>query len=340
MLNFGIIKPNASLASSGLQLVDWKQDLAHHLTPKQHNSAYFNEFWSYFFVFPDMEMHIVFSTASFGRFKSPVSGARFSITNFNGNTYQIAREYDLKLMHYQRENHYLRLHAEREVWFRGQLDEQHVIRFETSKDGISYDVTVTMTEMEPGFTVSTDRFQFRGESMGVMIPTPKARATAEITINDDTKTVTGFGYIERSWQSNITPRIFHSGYRFWQTESEGWQLGYFLIPKNPQDARVLGFTAQNRQGKTSIRMAERLMVSQSRRVKSYAVAERISIELENQRELELSVTQNREVFPLLGELSGWQYRIARTFLGGEIVEFRGKASIDGSPGFYNFFIVE
>ena len=54
----------------------------------------FNEFWNYHvYLDQDIRIHITFSAVDFGSLKSPVSGLRMSIQNFDGKTWHVSREY-------------------------------------------------------------------------------------------------------------------------------------------------------------------------------------------------------------------------------------------------------
>jgi len=72
--------------------------------------SHFNEFWTYHIYLNDgLTVHITFSVANFGSLKSPVSGAQVSVDGFNGNLYQLSREYNINHLVQDRENYIFRI---------------------------------------------------------------------------------------------------------------------------------------------------------------------------------------------------------------------------------------
>src|SRR5690625_5407694 len=123
------------------------------LTPVQNEDIWaqtlkgnhFNEFWTYqFYLNNDLTVHITFSVANFGSLKSPVSGVQISVDRLNGEIYQLSREYDLDYLVQDRENLMFRNRDQRKLYFIGELPKEHRVRIHTSKDGVEYDIDLSM----------------------------------------------------------------------------------------------------------------------------------------------------------------------------------------------------
>ncbi len=313
------------------------------IAPKPHTSSYFNELWSYHFILEeDIQLNIVFSTASFGRFMSPVGGARLSLVGFDDKIYQVAREYPKERLAFVESETYLRMRPDHEVWFRGNLDNQHEVRFVTSKDGVDYDVHLIMENIVDGFRWGDGLFRFGNEKIGIQVPIPKADVHGFISINGNKREVSGTAYMDQTWQSNITPRLIGEGFRFFVHSQDSWEAAYFLIKSDAKkDAVPVGFSVYSDGDSISLLRPRSLRIINENRFRGSKLAEQIRVDFIGNSHRSIVRTRDRERYALLNELSGWQYRIARSFLGGEVVEFRGEALINNERiAYYNFFRVE
>lgn len=336
--------------SGGLQPTEasdiWAQTL---------EGSHFNEFWTYHFFLDDgMKMHLTFSAANFGSLKDPVTGVRISLFNFDGETYQMSREYPLEKLIQDEDTYRFRLRDERTVWFEGALPEEHRVRINTSKDGVTYDIDIDFSNIVQGLKWSNGLYSIENEPVGIYTHIPYAEVTGKIQINDTRKDVSGTAYMDHTFQNQTTTRLMDSGYRFIShTDAENWDIIYALLPDNHgNDRRIIGHRIQSKDGTPSLRSAYQIMEKQRRRSLGERYAHTMQFYM-----LDLPVeeggahlttirrTQDDERFSILSELSWVARRAARRFLGGEVIELRGEAVMEEmgkepTSGYYNFFIVD
>jgi hypothetical protein len=314
------------------------------LYPNKLSSNFANEFWTYYFLLnDDIQLNIVFSTAGFGRFKSPVGGARLTMSNFNGKEYNVSREAPLGDLEFRKEDFFFRPHKRMEMWFEGDLRRgSHRVRYNTTKDNITYDVDIELTQMSDGLQWGDGIFRMDGERIGIVMAIPKARARGTITINGVKKQVSGTAYMDHTWQTNISSRIFSNGYKYLIHDSGSWESGYFVTPGKSTSSHVVGYGIRYENGKKPILLKPELItVDSSSRIRGVTLPSRLGIYFQENGHINLRRVQDNAKYSFLGELSGIQHRVARTFLGGELHEFQGNvATNDNRRGFYNFFVVD
>jgi len=309
---------------------------------------YFNEFWNYQFYFDNgMKLHAVFSAANFGNLKSPVSGLRVSVYYPDGEIYQVAREYDIGRLVQDRENHRYQLHPERTVYFAGELPYEHKVVVQTTKDGVEYDFKLRFSNIERGYQLGDGFFTVHDELIGIVTHIPYAEVEGHVRVNDNHQQVRGTAYMDHTYQNQTTTRLMHSGYRFvHHKDRDNWGVLYALRPSDNREQRAIGYYLKKENGQVRLHGVNQAIIQREGRVQGTRVASTAIFRLDNGRkEVTLSRVDDQERYPLLGELGWLARRAAKTFLGGEVVDFRGEAILkkknhDTLRGEYNFFIID
>gem|GEM_PF-504888 len=332
-----ISNPSGDIKKAPDQLI-WAQTL---------EGSYFNEFWNYQFYFDNgMKAHIVFSVANFGSLKSPVSGVRVSVYDHNGELYQLSREYPIERLVQDKDNHRFQLHPEREVFFEGKLPHQHRIVINTSKDGVHYDIDLSLKNISQAVMLGDGIFNVDSEKIGIVAHIPFAEAAGHVSINNNKKRVTGTAYMDHTFQNQTTTRLMHSGYRFVNhLDQENWDILYFMLPKNSTNNRTIGYRVVKSGNNVSMTGVKRIEQLHRGRAFNTSVPRIVELRLEDDSTLRISRTEDQEKFSILSELGWLARRAARSFLGGEVIDFRGEATLQESshrpkPGDYNFFLVD
>lgn len=309
------------------------------------SGSHFNEFWNYHFYLNDgLKVHVTFSVANFGSFKAPVSGVRVSVYNMDDDIFQISREYPLDQLVQDKENYIFKPHPDKEVFFKGNLPDEHEVRIETSKGGVSYDINLTFDNIAEGLKWGQGEFTVGNEDIGIITHIPYAEVSGNVTVNKYSKDVHGTAYMDHTYQDETTTRLMHSGYRFiHHDDPENWDLLYFLYPSS-RDNNTIGYRLTNRNDEIKLQGAQRIKDMTRSRSFGETIAQEIELEFENQKTAKLTRTTDEEKITMFGELNWVQRRAARTFLGGEVLDFRGEAVLTESNkmpirGNYNYFLV-
>jgi hypothetical protein len=331
-----IANPNGSLSPLSPDDI-WAQTLT---------GSHFNEFWTYHFYFEDdLKVHITFSAANFGSLKSPVSGVQISVDKLGGELYQLSREYSIEHLVQDKENYVFRNRIDRDLWFEGKLPDKQRIRINTSKDGIGYDIDINISNIAEGVKMGDGMYRINNEVVGIYTHIPYAEANGYVEVNGKRKNVKGTVYMDHTFQNQTTTRLVDSGYRFVHHQDENnWEILYLMLPEDSSGRKTIGYHLTNRDGKISIQGVNRIKQMTRRSLFGEDVARTLEIELENSGTLRLNRRVDTEKFSVLDELGRIARRAARTFLGGEVIHFRGEGVIletgeRSKRGYYNFFIV-
>lgn len=328
-----IKKPSGELEST----------LASDIKPMNRGSSTFNEAWVYHIYLDDgTQLYLSYILANFGTFMSAVAGGRLSVINFDDEYYQVARQYDLDDMQFSEQEYKLRLHPERDIWFEGELPDNHRVRYATEKDGVSYDIDLDFHEIEPGYRWGDGLFEVDGEEIAIQMHIPHARVSGKVKINDELKEVTGTAYMDHTYQSNITPRVLSSGYRYIDHDTDYWRIGYFLLPKETREhTDIVGYSLKKQSDGVKLKKPSTLQLGDKTYFKGGSVPEKLSVKYNPSGSSDVTVIEGYERLSFLSEIGGLRKRIARSYLGGEIVNYRGLGEINGeNRAFLNYFLVE
>lgn len=336
-VNAQIVNPTGYLTESGPDDI-WAHTL---------EGSHFNEFWNYqFYLNDNITLYITFSVANFGSLKSAVSGLQMSVLNLNNEVYQLSREYNLDHLVQDRDRYMFRNRMEREIYFEGKLPETHRIRINTTKDGVSYDIDLNLHNILQGFVWDDGRFQIGNEEVGIITHIPYAEVEGMIDIDGTRKAVSGSAYMDHTFQNQTTTRLIDSGFRFVNhQDNENWDLYYFMLPDKSEENATIGYRLKNRNGNVRVHGIEKITRLEEQRVFNEDIAELLEIELSNGEKVQIVRTVDIEKFSVLSELSRIARGIAKRFLGGEVIHFRGQANLEETghrpiSGHYNYFIVD
>jgi hypothetical protein len=318
--------------------------------PQTLHGSHYNEFWNYHIYLDDgTKVHITYSVANFGSLKSPVSGVRVSVL-FPGSNgpkiYQVSREYAIDYLVQDEQNNRFQLRAERELLFEGKLPETHRVRIFTRKDGNQFDIDLTFSNISRGYTRGNGKFDVNGEQIGHLTHIPFAEVKGHAAVNDIRREASGTAYMDHTYQFQTTTSLLKSGYRFvYLKDADNWDSIFFLLPEDGQEMKTVGYRLYKRDGKVRQAAVERITQITKQRVSGKNIALTMEIEMDNGERLRITRSEDEETFSVLGELSWIARRAARTFLGGEIIDFRGTAHLLEESqlpkiGEYNFFIVD
>lgn len=311
------------------------------------SGSHYNEMWNYQFYLDDgITVHIAFSVANFGSFKSPVSGVQMSIYNFDGELYQVSREYAIHYLIQDKEQHMFQLRDERTIYFRGELPKEHEVRVAFTKNDITYDVDLKLSNIHKGLKWGDGMFQIGDEKLGIITHIPYADVKGIISINDKVKQVKGQAYMDHTFQNRATTDLVHSGYRFvHQDNKENWDLTYFFLPEHTNENKTVGYRVVNEDGKLSINGVEYIDRLTTGEALDVDIARILDLRMEDSGKIRISRTKDYEKFSILSELGWLAKKAAKSFLGGEILYLRGEAVLmeQGNrpkKGHYNFFIID
>ncbi|MCC5940671.1 MAG: hypothetical protein JJU37_03950 [Balneolaceae bacterium] len=308
--------------------------------------SHYNEFWTYHFYLNDgLTLHITFSVANFGSLKSPVSGVQVSVDGLDDNIYQLSREYNINHLVQDKENHMFRLRQERDIWFEGKLPEEHRIRINTSKDGVDYNIDLNMANILKGYKWGDGKFQIGNEEVGIITHIPYAEVSGYVDINGNRKNVTGSVYMDHTFQHQTTTRLVDSGFRFvHHQDSKNWDIVYLLLPDDSNEKKTIGYRLKSVDGKVSLLGVNNISEMSKSSVFGENVARIVDLNLSSSGDIRLTRMEDSEKFSVLSELNRFARRAARTFLGGEVIHFRGEGVLTETgqrpkQGHYNYFIV-
>lgn len=310
------------------------------LKPHASSSKTYNEFWTYhFFLDGNLQAVLNFTRVNLGSFKSPVCGSDLTLMGFKGRNYSVAREYEKKNFVFEESAHRLRVHEK--IFFEGKLPETHRVRFETVKKGVSYLVDLTFSDIIPGKIWGDGLFKFgSSEAVGIYIHIPSARVEGIVSVNADTLKVRGRAYMDHTFQTDLAPALVGAGFRY-VTQAAPLEVGYVLSPASRFEGAPAGYGLRYSGGQaTLLKPAALKVLSHARALKSNVPT---TLEISFQDGTSATLLREKDILQqsTLHEFSGFTRKMIRSFMGGEVLTFKGMGMLNGTrPMAYNYFTVD
>lgn len=305
------------------------------IEPHEQKGAYYNEFWRYHIILDNgSQIYLTYSLTHFGGLRDAVTGARLSLLNWKGNDYDVAREYDLTKMVFDQSINKMNLNPERSIWFEGILPDEHKIVFKTNKDDILYDINIDFLNIEPGVTWGDGVFKLgSNDEVGISTSIPFSEVGGFIALNGDTTNISGKGYMVHTYQSNVGTRLFDTGFSFVEHHDDGASSGLFFIPKDSK-SEVVGYILEETNGKIVLKKPTSIKILSRKKYLGETIPDLIEICFESSPCENISISKIQEKVAMLDELSGLKKMVAKRFLGGDLIEFRGTALRNGTKSVY------
>ena len=337
---FLVSHPAAAAGHIQLPTGDLRAAVLTDLKPHHSNSKTYNEFWTYhFFLDGNVQVILNFSRASLGTFKDPVCGADLTIMGMKGKNFTVAREYEKKNFVFTDSSQELRVHEK--IWFSGRLPDAHHVRFATTKKDVSYYLDLDFSDILPGKVWGDGMFKFGGEdAVGIFMHIPSATVKGRLAVNKDTLEVSGHGYMDHTFQTDLAPHLVGAGFRY-VTQSGPLEAGYFLDPIGKFERQTVGYGLRLVNGALVLRKPSGIKVTSAAKAMGVRVATSLEIQFQDGSKAVLGRSEDRLQQSVLHEFSGFTKMAVKSFMGGEIITFRGMGTLNASqPMAYNFFVVE
>ncbi|MDB5051186.1 MAG: hypothetical protein JWO30_4257 [Fibrobacteres bacterium] len=345
---FGVVFPAfaafAGKASAGERIQtptgDLRSTVLADLKPHAGASKTYNEFWTYqFYLEGNIQVVLNFSRVNLGSFKSPVCGADLTILGFKGANYSVAREYDKKNFQFTDSNQQLRIHEK--IWFDGKLPDAHHVHFATNKKDVGYFLDLDFSDILPGKVWGDGMFKFgSSDAVGIFIHIPCAKVCGRLAINQDTLEVKGRAYMDHTYQTDLAPDLVGAGFRY-VTQSGPLEVGYVMDPVGRFDKQPVGYGLRHAEGGFTLLKPSSLKVVSKSKAMGANVPTVLEIQYQDGMKSVLQRSQDRLQQSTLHEFSGFAKMAIKSFMGGEILVFRGMGTLNGAqPMAYNYFSVE
>jgi len=301
-------------------------------------SRTYNEFWTYHFhLNGNMQVILNYSRADLGIIKDPVCGSDLSVIGFKGKTYSVAREYPKPNFRFSDAQQQLNVH--KNIWFKGALPVTHQVFFKTKKNNISYLIDLSFRDIEAGKTWGDGIFNLGREKVGIYLHIPRAKVAGLIAINSDTVKVSGTGYMDHTFQTDMGPKLVSSGYRY-QSLDGNINVGYLLQPREKYKSKVLGFGLVEKGGTLTLIKPQAIKIKSRKKSRGLEIPANMKV-LYDLDTISLKIYNDDQQLSVLDEFKGVTRWTVKQFMGGEVIYFRGAGVLNNKlKANYNFFGVK
>jgi hypothetical protein len=299
-------------------------------------SKYYNELWTYHAdLNEEIQMVLTFSINDFGSsFKERVTGGKLMVAWKDGQSYVVNKEYSPSDLISEAEDHYLRLHPERNYWAKGSLDGEHRLYYKTEKNGVKYDVDITFYDISQGKALGDGIYKIGSHELGLTIPIPHASVKGYIAINDDTVQVNGTGYMDHLYQNNLTTELIDTSYRVKQGNDIKGFYFHFLKIKTGRSRSTIGYGVGYNNGLAHLISPSGIEVKRST---DYLDSEVVYGTYQD-GDILVKVDDLLNEYSLINELSSVQRFFVKKVVGGELLEKHGTAYINNEKAGYFYYM--
>jgi hypothetical protein len=139
--------------------------------------------------------------------------------------------------------------------------------------------------------------------------------------------------MDHTHQYRTTIQLMDSGKRFvWHQDEENWTVIYCLTPRGGslgnQQKKTIGYILSKRNGgDVNLSGIERVRETTRSTAFGVRIPSVMDLQLSDGKTIRIVRTSDQEKFSILGELNWVARSAAKSYLGGEIIDIRGEASL-------------
>lgn len=303
---------------------------------KNLSSKYYNELWTYHIQLDNgMQVIYVFSINDFGSFRGRVTGAKLIVHWKDDKTYVVNKEYSPADFINEPDINYLRLNPDRPYWAKGSFDKKHRLSFNGNKEGIEYDLDLTLYDIATGKVLGDGVYNFGSNEIGMYLLIPHANVRGTVSINGETVEATGTAYMDRIYQNNLSTEIMDRSYRVKYGDSENGLFFHFLSINSSGSSTPIGYGVRYQNGMATMLTPYNIEQTQT----SAKLDEELLIDPYQMPSMNIKVDKHYNTYSMLDELGRFKKFMAKQVIGGELIEMNGTVKINNNTPGYFYYIV-
>ncbi len=304
-------------------------------------SKYYNELYTYQVQLDNgVQVLYTFSINDFGSFKSRVTGGKMAVRWLDGKDYIANKEYSVDKFINKADSNIIILHPERRYWAKGSFDDEHTINFKTTKDGVAYDVRLTLYDIAKGKIWGDGVYKIRGNQFGLSILIPHAKVKGHVSINGEKIEAEGTAVMDHIYQKNLPTKLIHKSFRVKSGDDQNGYMFNFITVKDKDELIPIGYGIRYQDGIPKKITPESIEFNESKKTHGVYLNTNIVIQPKETDEIRFEVTDHFNSYSILDELGGIKKIIAKRFLRGEVIEMNGLALVNGEKAFFSFMAIK
>jgi len=308
---------------------------------KNYPSKFYNELYTYQFQLENgVQIVYTFSINDFGSFKSRVTGAKLMVRWLDGNDYVVNKEYPIDIFRNEADSNIIVLHPERNYWAKGRFDKKHIIRFETTKEGVSYDIQLELINITNGVIWGDGVFKIKGNDFGITLLIPHAEVEGFVSINGERIEAKGTAIMDLTYQKSLSTKFLNNGYRIKSGDKDNGYVFNFLTIKEKDDIIPFGYGIRFKDGEQKFISPRNIVIAKSNKTHGFWLNTDFMITLQDGKQVNIKLKDHFDSYSILDELRGLRKTIAKRILRGEVIELNGTADINNQDGFFSFIIIK
>lgn len=304
-------------------------------------SKYYNELYTYQINLEnDIQIIYTFSINDFGSLKDRVTGGKLSVHWKDDKNYVANKEYPIDRFVNESDSNKIILHTERNYWAKGSFNDEHILNFKTTKDGVAYDMRIVLYDIAKGKIWGDGVYKADDIQFGLSFLIPHAKVKGYISINDEKVNAKGSAIMDHIYQNNLSTKFIKKSYRIKTGDDKNGIFLHFISVENNGYLIPIGYGLKYENG--NVQMLTPAKITPSLTKKTHGVQLDTDFKLKNyQTEVQhFRLTEHFDSYSILDELGGLKRRIAKRFVGGEVVEINGLGTLNEVPASFLFMVVD
>jgi len=304
-------------------------------------SKYYNELYTYQINLDNgVQIVYTFSINDFGSLKDRVTGGKLSVRWLDGKDYVVNKEYPIEKFINEADSNKIVLHPERNYWAKGSFNDEHVLNFKTKKNGVAYDMRIVLYDIQKGKIWGDGTYRYKDTQFGISLLIPDAKVKGYISINGEKTEAKGSAVMDLMYQNNLATEFMRKSYRVKTGDTKNGFFFHFVTVENNNRVYPIGYGVQYTNGVEQVLTPSKINSKETKETHGVRLDTVLEVDTYQTETLQIKITDHYNSYSILDELGGLKRIFAKRYIGGEVVEMNGVATVNGEPAFFNYLAVD
>ncbi len=304
-------------------------------------SKYYNELYTYQINLDNgVQVVYTFSINDFGSLKDRVTGGKLNVQWTDGKNYVVNKEYPIDKFINEADSNKIILHPERNYWAKGSFEDEHVLNFKTTKNGVAYDVNLVLYDIAKGKIWGNGIYKYKNTQFGLSLLIPHAKVKGYISINGERVEAKGEAVMDHMFQNNLATDFMKKSYRLKTGDTNNGLFLHFVTVEKNGLLFPIGYGIKYTNGVEQMLTPAKITPDQTKETHGVYLDTQFTIKTYQTGSLDIKIKEHFNSYSILDELGGLKRIFAKRYVGGEVIEMNGTASINDEPAFFNFLAID
>jgi hypothetical protein len=199
---------------------------------------------------------------------------------------------------------------------------------------------IVLFDIKKGKIWGDGTYRYNDTQFGISLLIPDAKVKGYISINDKKIDAKGVAVMDLMYQNNLATKFMKKSYRLKTGDSNNGFFFHFVTVESNNHTYPIGYGVRYNNGISQMLTPSKIESIETKNTHGVKLDTILEVKPYQTESLNIIITDHFNSYSILDELSGLKKIFAKRYVGGEVVEMNGIATVNGEPAFFNYLAID